>query len=802
MQPDEMVGHVLGHYRIVQPLGYGGTATVFLAEDLNLQRQVAIKVFRPREGDVQDFLRRFAREARVLAKLDHPNILPVYDYGEQNNSAYIVMPYLAGGSLRDRLQKERVISIAESIHLISQVLKALQYAHDHGLIHRDIKPGNILFKSDGSPILSDFGLVKVMRIEGNLTPLEETMSVSGQMTISGTPEYMPPEQINGKVVAASDIYAVGILLYEMCTGQRPFSADNYLGILMKHLHQQPTPPRTLNPRISPELEQIIMRALEKEPQRRYARPADLEQALQEALAHAQASSTNRAITTSSASNVPPANPTPIPTIYEQVSYAATSAARHTPFASSPTEQTWGESPIPAAIKPRLNKFTATVLILILCIVLGSLGLLYYGIVVANPGQHPPATVIATQTLPAPGTTPNTTAVPASSLTTSCPNAGQARAAVMFITPPMTIRDSQNIIYVVNEFDDNKHPTFGTVKRHDTVTGESIEVNKTPNSTISEAQVSQDGQWVLFTIQVAGQSELRMVRIDGQGVQTLYCASGPLTISDAQWSFHEQFIVFNVGQQNGLPIIYLLDTTSGHIQQEMVPQSNLGFMPRTWLDRTHVYLTAFVPNSDAPPQDIYVLDIQKGANQHDTDLKKIPVSSNLCTSYDSNYDSTQLLISSCTPSTPATPGIAGTPGAPSTITTQPALGGTPKTFFPVSGSPALAIKTLRTISKTTLLLLVENYSGDTTNDGLWKLNADGTGLTRLSTDTNHAQSLCQFTQYTWSNVSPDGNMFALQYYDQKSNDYRLYFGSMQTGQLTQFADISDGTQLFLAGWTKM
>ncbi len=815
MQPDEMAGQVLGHYRIIRPLGYGGTATVFLAEDINLQRRVAVKVFNAREGNIQEFLRRFAREARVLAKLDHPNILPVYDYGEQGDNAYIVMPYMAGGSLRDSIQKERVFSSAETVELMSQILKALQYAHDQGLIHRDIKPGNMLFKSDGSLLLSDFGLVKVVPIEGGLTTQEEAITLSGQKTISGTPEYMAPEQINGQAVPASDIYAIGVILYEMLTGQRLFTAENYLGILMKHLHEQPIPPRTINPRISPEMEQVILRALAKDPAQRYQRPEDMRQALQQALTNEQAS------TVVHDSGSPKLTPTPIPPVYEPPidSKAYTSSGRpsnpgfypptEVPLTHTPVNQPSPSSPVTPFVQPerqRSNRLTLVALILAFCVVLASAGFLISRLGTTGPGQHPgTATAAVTATGPAgqvsatsAPTTPQTTSQvpPVAAITTACPATGKARAPVTAVTPTLTVGNDQNIIYIVNEFDANKHPTFGTVKRHSVGTGNSVEINKTANTTISEAQVSQDGQWVLFTAKVAGQDELRLVRVDGQGLQTLYCAPTQQTISSTQWSFNQKLVIFNAGPQIGPPTTYLLDMTSGNIQAEIVPQANLGFMPHTWLDQTHVYLTAFVPNADGPPQSIYVLDIQKGANQHDKDLQRITAPSTLCTSYDSGYDSTQVFISSCTPSSIG----LGAPGAPSTITTQPALGGTAKTIFPGSGSPALAITMLRTISKTTLLLLVGNYSDDT-NNGLWKINTDGTGLMRLTTDTNHAQSMCTFTQYSWSNVSLDGTMFALQYYDQKNDNYRMYFGSLQNGILTKFADIN-GTQLLLAGWTRL
>src|SRR6185312_6073000 len=219
MQPEDLIDQTLGHYKVKRQIGYGGMATVFLAEDIHLGREVALKIFWPRPGETQDFLRRFTREARVLAQLDHPNILPVYDYGEQGELAFPVVPYMPGGTLKELLQRRKALPPSEAIQLISQVLPALQYAHDRNLIHRDIKPANLLFKSDGSPVLADFGLVKVLDGEGREGIPLHTLTESGQ-SIAGTPEYMSPEQINGKAVPASDIYSLAVVLYEMLTGLR------------------------------------------------------------------------------------------------------------------------------------------------------------------------------------------------------------------------------------------------------------------------------------------------------------------------------------------------------------------------------------------------------------------------------------------------------------------------------------------------------------------------------------------------------------------------------------------------------
>jgi serine/threonine protein kinase len=281
MQPEDMVGRTLGHYRIVRQAGYGGMSTVFLAEDINLGREVAVKVFWPRPGETKDFLRRFGREARVLAQLDHPNILPVYDYGEQDGHAYLVMPYMAGGSLKDLLKVRQVLPPAEVIRLTTEALNALQYAHERGLIHRDIKPGNMLFKADGKLMLCDFGLVKVFSADGeNKSPLE-TASETGP-AITGTPEYMAPEHIHGQSSPASDIYSMGVVVYEMLTGVRPFTSNSDMSVLMKQLNEQPRPLREINPRISPNLESAVLRALEKDPARRYQRPIDFWQALKQA----------------------------------------------------------------------------------------------------------------------------------------------------------------------------------------------------------------------------------------------------------------------------------------------------------------------------------------------------------------------------------------------------------------------------------------------------------------------------------------------------------------------------------------
>jgi len=421
-----------------------------------------------------------------------------------------------------------------------------------------------------------------------------------------------------------------------------------------------------------------------------------------------------------------------------------------------------------------------------------------GIVSNKPGTTPSVKSGSTPTVtPAKNgsgtpSTGSTTGVPAT--TTTCPAAGTARAAV---TAPLSRGSDPVIIYIVNEGSQSTPPTTGTLKRYDTVTGAKTEIVKMPNTIITEAQVSADGSWILFTVTVSGQYQLRMVRVDGQGLQTLLCAPSGNHISGSQWSLNQQLVVFDSGPEVGAPSVYLLNTTNGSLQTELVPQSSgPGFIPRTWLDKTRVLMIGFQPNSDAPPQNVYLLDTSKGANQQSSDLQQAVTISQRCWDFDSNGDSTKLYVSQCT---------SGQPNGSGTISVQPATGGTQSTIF---SSSTLAITSVRTVdlASTTLLFTASNtgqgVSGDTSQDGLWKVKTDGTGLTRLTTNGNgEVGILNQFSQYFWSNLSRDGSMYALQVTNYSSNTYTLLFGSLKGGSPTNFASIS-GTQLEIAGWTTL
>ena len=244
---------------------------VYLGYDRRVRRKVAIKVL---YGSDEPFVRRFEREALAVGTLSHDNILALYDFGEQRPWYYLVMPYIEGGTLRDYLLRRERLTLEEAASFLDQIASALQYAHDHDVVHRDVKPSNILLRLDGHAYLVDFGLAKA-KMEA------ESLTHAGAMV--GTPEYMAPEQSNGLHDYRSDIYSLGIVLYQMLTGRVPFTAESPVAISLKHIQTQPMPPRQLNADIPQSIEDVILKALEKDPNERYQEARILSAAYRKAL---------------------------------------------------------------------------------------------------------------------------------------------------------------------------------------------------------------------------------------------------------------------------------------------------------------------------------------------------------------------------------------------------------------------------------------------------------------------------------------------------------------------------------------
>jgi tRNA A-37 threonylcarbamoyl transferase component Bud32 len=256
-----LIGQSLGRYHIVEQLGEGGMASVFKAYDTALERFVAVKVIRTDKGQDTAFLHRFQREAKALARLDHPFILKVLDYGEQDGMPYLVMPFVPGGTLKE--QMGRPMAAARAAGLLAPIARALEYAHAQNIIHRDIKPANILISPSGAPLLSDFGIAKMLDQEENATQL------TGTGVGIGTPDYMAPEQWMGKADPRTDVYSLGVVFYEMLTGRKPYTADTPAAVLLKHVQDPLPPPRSFAPNLPLEAEQALYKALAKKPEDRY-----------------------------------------------------------------------------------------------------------------------------------------------------------------------------------------------------------------------------------------------------------------------------------------------------------------------------------------------------------------------------------------------------------------------------------------------------------------------------------------------------------------------------------------------------
>ena len=259
----------IGRYEIKSELGRGGMATVYRAYDPSFNREVAIKVL-PREmmHDPQ-FRVRFDREIKMVAGLEHPSIVPVYDVGDEDGQPYFVMRFMTGGSLSGLIAKGR-LSVQDTARVVEKIAQGLAYAHKKGIIHRDLKPDNILFDDNGDPFISDFGIAKLSESTGSLTG-------SG---VIGTPAYMSPEQAQGNEIdGRSDIYGLGVIVYQMLSGHQPYNADTPMGVVVKHITEPVPEILSMIPSLPVEVDQIIKSSMAKDRTKRYSTAVDLAKAL-------------------------------------------------------------------------------------------------------------------------------------------------------------------------------------------------------------------------------------------------------------------------------------------------------------------------------------------------------------------------------------------------------------------------------------------------------------------------------------------------------------------------------------------
>ena len=287
-----LIGTVLGSCVLERLLGYGGSSAVFLGQQHTPSRKVAVKVFLPRSTmDMQmrrDFYRRFLREAEAASQLNHPNILPIYSYGEQDGLPYIIMPYMSGGTLSEYIEKHGPLSLEEAQWHLEQLASALDYAHEYGCVHCDVKPANILLDGARRIMLADFGIARLTP----KVPTEEQDTVTkNNESLMGTPDYISPEQALGQTLdGRSDIYSLGVTLFYLLAKQLPFRADTTLALALMHIHEVPPSLCMVRADVSPALDRVVRKALAKNPEQRFQSASAFSAAFTQAIEHVQSSS--------------------------------------------------------------------------------------------------------------------------------------------------------------------------------------------------------------------------------------------------------------------------------------------------------------------------------------------------------------------------------------------------------------------------------------------------------------------------------------------------------------------------------
>lgn len=635
---DEFIGAVVNGYEVLSLIGVGGMARVYLARQQSMNRQVALKVLPMQFVSDDTYLQRFHREVKIVSQLEHAHIVPVYDYGEYQGQPYIVMRYMAGGSVDDMLNKG-AIPLARIATILAEIAPALDHAHAKGVLHRDLKPSNVLLDEAGSAFLSDFGIARLNEGHG------ATITTQG---VVGTPSYMSPEQAQGREMdGRSDIYSLGVMLFELATGRRPFEADTPYSIAVMQVTAPPPSPRAYNADISLAVERVILRALSKDPNERPARAADLVEALRQAMREPDAEPTLEYVRPV----VPPAPiyaPQPPPSSAAPPRYA-TPPPNYSAASAYAPPMTSGNytGKLISPQKPRVNRAWAGAVIgggigCLFLIVVAIISMMAMSVllpdrtvsvptvspsaappVVAPPSQQSPirpplggsptptldrTSEAARATLLARQTSAATPAVPALPTTSNGGQSGSSSA-----TTPTVIARTVNLNAGVRElggtlvYSDQRGPYFQIVELN-LATGRERQLTSGSYDS-SYPVISPDGQWIAFHSNRDGNFEIYVMNRDGGDVQRL--TNNSVIDRLPGWSPNSEWVVYSSDVRGNGTYDILRTRRDGSVTEVLLTGNERQSHPRYSPDGLNIVFTTGSDLLDARTWEIARLDTQTG-----------------------------------------------------------------------------------------------------------------------------------------------------------------------------------------------
>ncbi len=568
---DDLIGKTIGGYEIQDVIGRGGMATVFRAHQVSMNRSVAVKVLPEQYVSDDTYIQRFNQEVAIVSKLEHRNIVPVHDYGEYNGQPYIVMRYMPGGSVDDLL-KNGSIELETVADIIEQIAPALDYAHSKQVLHRDLKPSNVLLDDDGGAYLTDFGIARVLG-----EPAHSGITTQG---VVGTPSYMSPEQAQGLPLdGRSDIYALGVMLFELVTGRRPFESDTPYGIAVLQVTAPPPSPRSLNPNLSFAIEEVIFKSLRKKREERFPNAVALSEALKRALnkpvmsMHDTQPGFQRPTAPEPAAPSPPPQPM-VTAMPLEPAYGAPLVSQMTP---SPTSSGYSQAYPPVRRRKRPGNVWASAALggLIGCGLL-ALVVLIVTVIISNINQQ--SRVSPTAQVQGPSTSDGSGDDQGGTIPTLDPTSAAGRdslipgATIQAGTPavaPVGVRSTEGVSATLQSiggelvYFDYRNSNYDLYKI-DLATG--VETRLTTDEHVDDyPAVSPDGKTIVFQSDRDGDFDIYAMDMDGNNVRQL--TNNTVLDNVPSWSPDGTQIIFSSDtRNNGTFDVYSMQPDGSGLQQ--------------------------------------------------------------------------------------------------------------------------------------------------------------------------------------------------------------------------------------------